>query len=162
MVSRKRQKGLECVIDGCTEWRVSNDLCPKHNMQRYRRTESGKASTKKVNKRYKRPDIAKVCEDCKKDFVTARESQVLCSDCSGGSKAQYNAQKKHREKHPERARARDIINKRIKRGTLNREPCVACGKGAESHHPDYSKPLYIIWMCKEDHDLMHSLDYLFN
>ena len=31
---RPRQKGVACSVEGCTDWCVSNDLCPKHNMAR--------------------------------------------------------------------------------------------------------------------------------
>ena len=80
---RKKQKGIECSVDGCTGWCVSNDMCPKCNMRAYRATPEGKASTKAYNQRYKRPDIEKVCDVCHDTFLTARESQVSCSSCSG-------------------------------------------------------------------------------
>lgn len=30
-----------------------------------------------------------------------------------------------------------------------------CAILAERHHPDYSKPLEIIWLCNKHHDLVH-------
>lgn len=30
-----------------------------------------------------------------------------------------------------------------------------CKEKAERHHPDYSKPLEIIWLCNKHHDLLH-------
>lgn len=42
---------------------------------------------------------------------------------------------------------------------LHREPCLVCGiEKAEAHHPDYSKPLDIIWLCKEHHEKIHRKD----
>lgn len=96
---RPRQKGVECSVEGCTDWCVSNDLCPKHNMRERRKQEKYKAYTREYNKRYKRPDIKKVCDICYTIFVTARESQVVCSECSGSPKSNYEAVKRHRERN---------------------------------------------------------------
>ncbi len=79
---RVSQKTASCRVEGCKDICVGNDLCAKHNMARHRLTEKGKAYVKKYNERYKRPDINKVCIHCKKDFVSARVSQELCSECS--------------------------------------------------------------------------------
>lgn len=46
----------------------------------------------------------------------------------------------------------------LKRGDLVRKPCIYCrGEPAEMHHPDYGKPLEIIWVCRRHHmSLFHS------
>lgn len=32
------------------------------------------------------------------------------------------------------------------------EPCVACGNAeAQMHHPDYSQPLFVEWLCRPCH-----------
>ncbi len=38
-----------------------------------------------------------------------------------------------------------------------KEPCFFCGeeKGVERHHPDYTKPREIVWLCKEHHLYVH-------
>ncbi len=79
---RVRQRGVDCSVAGCSGDRVSNDFCAKHNMRRHRRTEKGAASVKAYNKRYKRPDIEKVCK-CGEVFVTARANQERCGECIG-------------------------------------------------------------------------------
>ncbi len=57
----------------------------------------------------------------------------------------------------ERYRARSRINMRIGRGTLRRGDCVVCGApDAEAHHPDYSRPLWISWLCKGHHAALHA------
>ena len=37
------------------------------------------------------------------------------------------------------------------------EPCVECGSmtNIERHHPDYSKPLEVIWLCRDHHRALH-------
>ena len=47
-----------------------------------------------------------------------------------------------------------------KKGTLIPQPCIACGANAEAHHPDYDKPLEVIWVCKPHHRLIDSFALL--
>lgn len=43
-----------------------------------------------------------------------------------------------------------------RRGVLSSEPCQSCGaKNAEMHHPDYSKPLSVEWLCRACHLSLH-------
>ena len=47
---------------------------------------------------------------------------------------------------------KDNVIKAVKEGTLIRLPCQACGvKKVMGHHPDYTKPLEVIWLCREHH-----------
>ena len=60
------------------------------------------------------------------------------------------------EKLKEQYRAKDAVKKAIQRGKLIRpKKCSRCGKGGriEGHHPDYSKRLEVIWLCKKCHAL---------
>lgn len=63
----------------------------------------------------------------------------------------------------ERMDARDAVNKAVKSGRLIKTPCVDCGstKRIEGHHPDYSKPLDVIWLCWKCHIERHVLERLF-
>lgn len=59
-----------------------------------------------------------------------------------------------RMKHPDRALAHDTANNALRDGKLERKRlCEGCGlpKRLEKHHPDYSKPLVIVWLCKPCH-----------
>ncbi len=135
-------------LSSITYGKCCSDKC---RTTRWRRTEKGRACVVRSNKRHKRPDIKKVCIHCGKGFVTARLSQKLCSGCSPTAGA-YIAQKKYRARFPKKARAGDIVNKRIQRGvSLVRELCSVCGNEAEVHHPNYNKPLEIVWLCKKHH-----------
>lgn len=63
---------------------------------------------------------------------------------------------RYRKKYPERQRARCLIQSRIQRGTLKRGPCSTCGKEkSDAHHPDYTRPDYIIWLCRQCHGEVH-------
>ena len=51
--------------------------------------------------------------------------------------------------------ARSYLNSYLKRGKVRRETCKKCGTKAEAHHPDYSKPLFVIWLCRFHHLKLH-------
>ncbi len=75
-------------------------------------------------------------------------------------KAGYVAQVNYRKKHPQKHKANDIVNKRIERGvSLTRQPCIVCNTpNAEAHHEDYNKPLDIVWLCKQHHEALHTIN----
>jgi hypothetical protein len=46
----------------------------------------------------------------------------------------------------------------LRQGKLEREPCLICDEAdAEMHHPDYSKPLNIVWLCRKHHLYLHKM-----
>lgn len=77
--------------------------------------------------------------------------------------SQTRASIRHDKRYPERARARDLVQRAMRKGTLKRLPCEICGveHGAqlpdgrtakvEGHHDDYSKPLDVRWLCTDHH-----------
>ena len=59
-----------------------------------------------------------------------------------------------REKFPERAKAHTAAGNALRDGKLTKPAlCEGCGlpKRVEKHHPDYSKPLLVVWFCKPCH-----------
>lgn len=65
-------------------------------------------------------------------------------------------------KHPDRRQAKVIVNNAIASGNI--QPAKTynckCGKQAQQyHHPDYSKPLYIIPVCVKCHKEFHYLSF---
>ncbi len=67
--------------------------------------------------------------------------------------------RKYRKKYPERVIAANAINHAVQRGQLERQACLICGSKAGAHHPDYSKPKDVIWLCPQHHKDCH-LDLL--
>jgi hypothetical protein len=47
------------------------------------------------------------------------------------------------------------VDHALKSGLIERENCIYCGAQAEAHHPDYYKPLWIIWLCRPHHMAHH-------
>ncbi len=52
--------------------------------------------------------------------------------------------------------ARSYANTYLRRGMILREPCKICSSvKVEMHHPDYTKPLLIMWLCRRCHLELH-------
>ena len=124
----------------------------KCRMRRWRRTEKGRACVVRGNKKHKRPDVDKVCIHCKKDFITGRKTQELCSECSP-KQCRIRANARYRAKNLEKARMWGRTSKKACRNHYYSQTCSidGCNKEGDRHHPDYSKPLEIVWLCKQHH-----------
>ncbi len=59
-------------------------------------------------------------------------------------------------KHPEKRRAHKAVESALVCGTLQKEPCRDCGAtNVQAHHPDYSRPLLVVWLCAPCHAIEH-------
>lgn len=54
-----------------------------------------------------------------------------------------------------RKRAIQAVNNALRDGRLDRQPCFLCGSKAQAHHPDYSAPLAVAWLCPTHHAQTH-------
>lgn len=61
---------------------------------------------------------------------------------------------------PEQGLAHQQVAAAIKRGELTRPEVCGCGNSGpiHGHHPDYSKPLEVIWLCRSCHRQLHPGD----
>jgi hypothetical protein len=74
-------------------------------------------------------------------------------------KARYVHNTNYKYKYPERYSARHDVRKALKSGILTKLPCFICGEeNTQGHHPDYSSPLDVVWLCVEHHSQCH-LEY---
>lgn len=67
----------------------------------------------------------------------------------------------YRASTPERqmkSRARARVRGEIRAGRMTRQPCEVCGKQAQAHHDDYSRPLDVRWLCRQHHFEIHRKD----
>jgi hypothetical protein len=66
--------------------------------------------------------------------------------------------KEYWARYPEKYKATRAVNNAIAKGKMTRPTqCSRCEKECkpEGHHPDYSKPLEVIWLCRECHKKEH-------
>lgn len=59
-----------------------------------------------------------------------------------------------REKNQYKIDAHSKVRTAIRNGKLIRENCF-CGKKSHAHHPNYSKPLEVLWLCPIHHSAKH-------
>jgi hypothetical protein len=72
----------------------------------------------------------------------------------------YNADRmREYSKNPrvrKKSMARWMINHMKQSGSIKSEPCAFCGEEpSQAHHPDYDKPLLIVWLCANCHRKIH-------
>lgn len=79
-----------------------------------------------------------------------------CVDC-------YRKRRQDRKDNPDyddrilKESVRAMTRQYVKRGILIKQPCVKCGtsENIEAHHEDYTKPLDVLWLCREHHRELH-------
>ncbi len=130
--------------------------------------------------------MIKICKHCKKEFEAERDRREYCSlKCSaqnstkiagkashkipktnennpnwkdGISKDKYHYKKIQKERYPEKAKAREDVQKALKSGKLIKPNiCRICGEYFEDkgnihgHHEDYNQSLKVVWCCRKCH-----------
>lgn len=58
-------------------------------------------------------------------------------------------------RNPEKRIAHNAVWTAIRNGKLKRSGCEICGKPAQAHHDDYSRPFDIRWLCPWHHSQHH-------
>jgi hypothetical protein len=63
--------------------------------------------------------------------------------------------------NPDGAKAHTIANNAVRDGKLQRiNECEGCGREdvrIQKHHPDYTDPLFVVWLCKPCHAIADKL-----
>mgnify|MGYP001576705713 CR=1 FL=1 len=68
----------------------------------------------------------------------------------------YSNEEKWKKNNPIKLAAQKILRYAVKIGKIKKLPCKVCGKKRSvGHHPDYSKPLKVIWLCHIHHREYH-------
>lgn len=89
-----------------------------------------------------------------RDYMRARRESGLVPK-PDREKRRLTTQK-YRTNNRHKARAVGMVNDAIRRGALIPQPCEKCGKKAEAHHDDYSRPLDVRWLCPKHHGEHHA------
>ena len=76
---------------------------------------------------------------------------------AGNPEAHREQQRRIASASPEKTRARRAVNDAIRRGRIVAQPCAVCetSDDVQAHHPDYSKPLEVVWLCRVHHNEVH-------
>lgn len=99
-----------------------------------------------------------VCSKCNELLETNRiGKQRYCKSCHA-SHMRTNRPRHNQltDEQKLKANARSYLNVYIRRGKIIKQPCSVCNNSmAEGHHEDYTKPLQVIWYCRECHLKYH-------
>jgi len=84
---------------------------------------------------------SRYCSDCKNAY--ARATRPKYWDLS--------------EEEKKRARCRSYARYYLKTGLIEKKPCSVdgCTLPSQMHHPDYDRPLKIVWLCRKHHVRLH-------
>ena len=65
--------------------------------------------------------------------------------------------KRYGQNNPDKRAAQTEVSNAIRSGRLKKEACEVCNitGNVEAHHPDYSKPLDVKWLCVRHHNDEH-------
>jgi hypothetical protein len=93
---------------------------------------------------------------CGNEFASF--SGYQCIDCYRKCRENKKQDPKYKDQSF-KENVRSFTRRCIKTGILIRESCRICGtnENIEAHHEDYSKPLDIIWLCRNHHREHHKL-----
>ena len=101
-----------------------------------------------------------------KDITRGDGLSSRCMECCSNRKRNrpYNGEKQREYQKeynikPEnkiKILAHTLVRKAIKTGELIKENCEICGKIADAHHDNYSKPLDVRWLCRKHHKKYHA------
>jgi hypothetical protein len=118
-----------------------------------------------LNKRH-RWGLGSHCRQCKQatDRVYSRRYRVLNPEWKRENNIKnrpiVNAAVRAWQKiNPEKHRAQKLARYAIRKGILKRGRCryAQCRlKKVDAHHPDYSQPLNVIWLCHSHHKKLHA------
>ena len=111
------------------------------------------------NEKYQR-FIWHACEECGKPrwvLVVRNEARSkLCRICSAKRKQPSIWRGYTKRPRTIGKRAMVMIQKLVNQGIIKREPCSVCGnERSVVHHPDYTKPLEVVWLCQKHHTATH-------
>lgn len=88
-----------------------------------------------------------------------REGQGYCAACRAAYMRAYRAAGREQPMDDEARRrhnARKLVAMRVRRGTMQRQPCEGCGSPqVEAHHDDYAQPAAVRWLCRRCHRRHH-------
>jgi hypothetical protein len=99
------------------------------------------------------------CLPCrnKKRLVRRRAKSALMPPRTISVEKLRARNKRWRENNREKIRAHKVVQHAKSIGSILPLPCQRCGSNdnVEAHHEDYSRPLDVVWLCREHHNARH-------
>lgn len=75
-----------------------------------------------------------------------------------GKIAHARATEKWRVSNAIRKNATTKVRRALLSGEIQKHPCFVCGDAnSHGHHPDYDRPLSVVWLCAKHHKEAHKI-----
>ncbi len=100
------------------------------------------------------------CKECRLQYDSqnhrkARHLKWAKSDRGKQKRKDYS--KEYYAKNRNKIIAQRMVQKLVKMGVIQKMPCQECGETkVNGHHPDYTKPLEVKWLCQKHHWEAHN------
>lgn len=164
----------ECIKASALEYRLANlDRIRAYDRQRgamphrvaarseYSQTEAGKSAHKAARERY--AASSPNASEARKRYAASEQGKAKKQEWRQSEAGKLSARKNtvsQRALRPERNKARVALGNAVRDGRVIPWPVCAvpecCGK-PHGHHPDYSRPLDVVWLCDKHHKEAHAL-----
>ena len=111
------------------------------------------------------------CDYCTTDFIGRANRKYCCTSCNTSNNnsnkhavGELNPnwrggkRKNYKKEHPDRIHANNTILELRRKNMIKPGICTSCRKLSAknvAHHPDYSKPLLVLWLCPTCHTNLH-------
>lgn len=139
--------------------------CLAEKARAYRRSKHGFEITRKAEKKYLLTAKGQKTRITKLDNRRANKSYNERRRARERTNEQREKNKIRRrtylslEKNKIKEQARSKLSHAVKSGKILKSPCIECGNPkSEGHHPNYNKPLDVIWLCKYHHSEFHFIE----
>lgn len=154
--NRRYKDGVGSYCKSCSllktkEWQGKNAVRNKQNQQRWHR---GKPNYYK-NYYNKNNEKIKIVVRAWQEKNRERVRELAREWAKNNRFKSTLSRKRNRAKYPEKYHANNQIYIAKCRGDLISKPCFCGETKTEAHHPDYSKPLEVIWLCRKHHGEEH-------
>ena len=126
-------------------------------------------TVKSLDQFYRHPRMAdehlNKCKACTRADVRQHRNnpkfrpKVLAYDRARGCRQGPEYLAAYRDKFPEKQAAHNAINNAVRDGRIEKpDRCSHCHEMGRvvGHHPDYSKPLEVVWLCDPCHLNLHA------
>lgn len=102
------------------------------------------------------------CKKCAKIDVDLHRQKniddIRAYDRSRGRRQSTSYTMEYRAANGDKYKAHCAVGNALRDGKIKKLPCIICGcEKSEAHHPDYSSPLDVVWLCSAHHKQAHAM-----
>lgn len=112
--------------------------------------------TKKDNTKRRQDNLESVQAYDRKRNKTPERLAAKRESVKKNPDAPRRAKRNWAERNKEKRAAHIIVGNAVRDGRLIKQLCHVCGdETVQAHHPDYSQPLLVVWVCDTHHKDIH-------